>query len=147
MLQWWGRIYLILIGKIHFFIFFLASSSFGDVLKGLFDICGILGWYLKELDVAMRFAPLLCLGFLDLSFCCFIQFISEDNKGEMFWILGLTLHEELISPRVEVIKWLRIGDIVNQHTTISTSVEGSTKRLESLLTCSVPNLYFEIKYT
>ena len=51
----------IMIISLHFFIFFLTSSCFCNFLKCAFHVCSIFCWGFKELNISMRFTPLLSL--------------------------------------------------------------------------------------
>lgn len=55
--------------------------------------------------------------------------------------MGASLNQELVSPRVQGIKRLGRVDVVHQHTAVSSTIEGYTERLESLLTGRVPKLH------
>ena len=50
------------------------------------------------------------------------------------------MDQEFVSPAVEGVETLGVVDIVDQHTAVGTTIESNTKRLESLLTSSIPEL-------
>lgn len=69
-----------------------------------------------------------------------IDLVAQHDKREVLRITWAGLYEKLIAPRVQVLECVRCRHIKHQHTTVSASVEGDAKRLESFLASSVPNL-------
>lgn len=69
-----------------------------------------------------------------------INFVSNNDKWEVFWISWWCLNEELISPAVQRTESIWHGDIIYQNTAISTTVECHTQWLEPFLPCSIPDL-------
>lgn len=69
-----------------------------------------------------------------------VNLVSQHNKREVLGIPGAGLDEKLVSPAVEGFECVGGSHIKHQDTTICTSVEGYTKRLEPFLTGCVPDL-------
>lgn len=61
-------------------------------------------------------------------------------EGEALRVHRAGLDEELVSPAVKGIETLGVVDVVDEYTAVCTTVEGNTKRLESLLAGGVPEL-------
>ena len=69
-----------------------------------------------------------------------INLIAEDHEREVLWVMWAGLDKELIAPAVKCLKRFRAVDIVYEYTTVCASIEGDTKRLETFLTRSIPQL-------
>lgn len=62
--------------------------------------------------------------------------------------------DELVLPRFQVlealplgiVRYLRVGDVVDQHAAVSTPIECSTKTLKPFLTGSIPDLPHKSEY-
>lgn len=61
-------------------------------------------------------------------------------EGETLWISWACLDQELVAPAVESFETLGVVHIVDQDTTIGSTVEGDSQRLEPFLACSIPDL-------
>jgi hypothetical protein len=61
--------------------------------------------------------------------------------------VALTPHlsQKLVFPVLQMLKALDLSDVMNQNTTVSTSVERYSQRLKSFLPSCVPNLYNNAK--
>jgi hypothetical protein len=62
------------------------------------------------------------------------------HEWEALGIHRAGLDQEFVSPAVEGVETLGVVDVVDEHTAVGTTIESNTKRLESLLTSSVPEL-------
>lgn len=69
-----------------------------------------------------------------------VNFVAEHNKGEDLCVTRADLNQELISPSFKSFEGVGSGNIVHKDTTVCTSIESNTQRLEFLLPCSVPDL-------
>lgn len=73
-----------------------------------------------------------------------INLVANDYEGEIFRVTWAGLDEEFVSPTVEGLERIGIGDIVDKYTTVGSSIKCYSETLESFLTSCVPNLeYFE----
>jgi len=119
---------------------FLGKSVLGDGLESLLDIDGLLGRSLEEGDITLGCTPLLkTLGGNNTS-VLHIDLVANDNEWETIRVTRSSLDQELITPAVQVVECLCNINIKHEHTAICTTVESNTKRLETLLTGSIPNL-------
>jgi len=118
----------------------LEKSVLGDGLESLLDVDGLLGRSLEEGDVTLGLAPLLkTLGGNDTG-VLHIDLVADDDEREAIGVTRGGLDQELVAPAVEVVESLGDVDIEHEDAAISTTVEGDTKRLETLLTGSIPDL-------
>lgn len=69
-----------------------------------------------------------------------VNFISYNNKWEIFWVPGTGLDEEFVPPTVQRFECVWHCDIKHKNTTVSSPVERHTQRLKSLLSRCIPNL-------
>lgn len=69
-----------------------------------------------------------------------VNLVAEDNERKVLWVMGASLNKELIAPAVKSLKRFRAVDVVYEYTAVCASIEGDAKRLETLLTRSVPQL-------
>lgn len=77
----------------------------------------------------------------DLSLILFdVNLVPKNDKWEVLWIMWTRLNKEFVPPAVERLEALGAIDVVYKHTTISTTVERNTQRLETFLARSVPEL-------
>ena len=109
----------------------------------LLDIDRLLGRGLEVGDVALRLAPrersLLCNdAAVD------INLIAQDDEREIVGVARAGLDEELVTPRVEVVKRLWLHDVEDQHTRVSTTIKCHAERLKALLPCRVPDLHLSL---
>ena len=65
---------------------------------------------------------------------------NSTHKRKVFRISWASLYQELVSPAIQGIEALRIIDIVHEYAAVGSSIERDTQRLESFLTCCVPEL-------
>jgi len=118
----------------------LRKSVLGNGLESLFDVDSLLGRGLEERDVTLGGTPLLeTLGGNNTS-ALHIDLVADDNEWEAIRVTRSGLDQELIAPAVQVVKGLGNVNIKHENAAISTTVESNTKRLETLLTSSIPNL-------
>jgi hypothetical protein len=68
-------------------------------------------------------------------------YYTQNNEGETFRVLGISLVDEIVSPGFEVIEALLICDIVDQNAAISASVECTTYEHIILNEKSIPKLW------
>jgi len=69
-----------------------------------------------------------------------IYLVTQDDKGKVVRIMRTGLDKEFIAPTVKSLERFRTVHIIYQNTAICASVKGDTKRLEALLTRSIPQL-------
>jgi len=69
-----------------------------------------------------------------------IYLIPQDDKGKVVRIVRTGLDKEFIAPTVKSFERFRTVHIIYQNAAICASVKGDTKRLEALLTRSIPQL-------
>ena len=67
------------------------------------------------------------------------------HEWKSFWFPGAGLNEEFIPPAIEGFKAFCIVDIVHENAAVGSAIKRHPKRLESLLTCCVPNLYSSVR--
>ena len=115
--------------------------SANQLLESLLHIDVALGWSFKEQHVSILIAEvsrLLSAYFLHA--LLHVYLIAKNQEGQSLWLSGFTLGQENLLPVQDVLEGLRICDIVDNNAAICSSVECGPQGLESLLTCSVPNL-------
>lgn len=120
----------------------LLQRSTCDGLESLLDVDSFLCTGLKVRNVALALAPGHGAFLRDHAFALFnVDLVAENNEGKVFGIVRCSLDEKFVSPRIERFKGLCIVDVVAETATVSSSVEGHTKRLETFLTGGVPELH------
>jgi len=118
----------------------LLKSVLGDSLEGLLDVDGLLSRGLEEGDVTLGCAPLLeTLGGHNTG-VLHIDLVADNNEWETIRITRGSLDQELVAPAIKVVEGLGNIHIEHKNAAISTTIESDTKRLETLLTGSIPNL-------
>jgi len=55
-----------------------------------------------------------------------INFVSDDNKWEVFWVSRTGLDQELISPAVQGLECVGHSDIKHQYTAVGSTVKRYT---------------------
>lgn len=86
-------------------------------------------------------AEVFCLLLLDCAvFLSPIDLVSDHHKGEGLGHAHHGLLQERILPIGNIVEGPTIGDVVDQESTVSSSIESSAQRLIALLTCSIPDL-------
>ena len=85
-------------------------------------------------------APCLCVSGLHFTLRLLVYLITNQHKWEFIWISWCGMFNKAISPSCQVLETLLICNIVNQCTTVSTSVEGIPKWLEFFLSSCIPYL-------
>lgn len=69
-----------------------------------------------------------------------VDFVAKHDEGEVLGVAGAGLDQKLIPPAVQCLEGVRRRDVKDEHAAVGTAVERHTQRLETLLTCRVPNL-------
>ena len=69
-----------------------------------------------------------------------IQFVAQNENWHVVWILWLRLLNEVLPPSVQILKTLRVGDVVYDAAAIGSSVECAAQTLKPFLASSVPDL-------
>ena len=69
-----------------------------------------------------------------------VDFIAEYEEWNRLWVLWHGFHEEFLLPDAQVLKRLRISDVVYEHACLRTTIECPSQALKSFLTGSVPYL-------
>mmetsp|Transcript_5428 Transcript_5428/g.14687 ORF Transcript_5428/g.14687 Transcript_5428/m.14687 type:complete len:222 (-) Transcript_5428:222-887(-) len=91
-------------------------------------------------------APFLGLFWWDEPVGFLVSLVAQNDKGKegssITQSLDATSHlfYELLSPPIEAVQGVRIGDVVHQKASMRSAVEPNAERLESLLPRRVPNL-------
>jgi len=85
----------------HFVFLDLGGGLFGDFNEGFFDLGSVLGTGFIVGDVVVILAPGLGFFSSDLSFACSIDFITDQDEGEVFGVLGGALGQEFFLPGVQ----------------------------------------------
>ena len=78
----------------------------------------------------------------DLPVVLQIDFVANDQEGELVWLLWSWFRQEDILPVIKMQKWLCVCHVVNYNAAISPPIESRTQRLEPLLASSVPYLQY-----
>jgi hypothetical protein len=76
----------------------------------------------------------LAFAFLD------VYLISQYHEREVLRIMRASLNKKFVAPAVECLEGLRAIHIIDKHTTVCSTVECDTERLETFLTSGVPEL-------
>ena len=107
------------------------------------------------LDLWVLGQKLLDGGFFNFPLLLSINFVSDQDKREFFWLLWGSLVKELADPGLDVFERLNsdidysfVSNVVDQYTAISSTIESSSKTSKFLLSCSIPDLnmiYFTSK--
>ena len=82
-------------------------------------------------------------AYLPLPLVCQVQFVANEHKGKVLWVFRAGLNEEVISPPVQVLEGLEVGEIKNEDASVRPAVEGYTEALIAFLSSSVPDLLRE----
>ena len=69
-----------------------------------------------------------------------IDLVANDYEGKIFRVAWAGLDEEFVSPTIESLERIGVGDIVDKYTTVGSAIKCYSKTLESFLTSCVPNL-------
>ena len=105
------------------------------------DVCAFCSWSFFVRYVIIHLCPFLHSFYLNLPLCgSLVSFISKHKEGVVFLIFRAGLVQKVRVPLRQVFKAFRIGNIINQYARLSTSIEGNSKALVALLSCSIPNL-------
>lgn len=101
-----------------------------------------------EEHVIVFAGPLLASGGGDLAFGLLVELVPDANEGERLRVLRSRILIEAVPPAGERLKRLLISYIIDEGAAVSTAVEGVAKRLELLLSSSVPDLesYHSVVY-
>lgn len=93
-----------------------------------------------EKHVIVFAGPLLASGGGDLAFGLLVELVPDANEGERLRVLRSRILIEAVPPAGERLKGLLISYIIDEGAAVSTAVKGVAKRLELLLSSSVPDL-------
>ena len=96
---------------------------------------GLVVWH-----TSILLAPCLCVSGLHFTLRLLVYLITNQHKWEFIWISWCGMLNKAISPSCQVLEAFLICDIVNQCTTVSTSIKGIPKWLEFFLPCCIPYL-------
>lgn len=108
----------------------LRQRQLGHRLEGQVDIVSVLGRRLKVRDVVLWLAPHLCP--VPRHLIVQVALVAEHDEREVVGITGTRLYQELVVPRVEVLERVGIGDVEDEDTAVSATVEGDSEWLEAL---------------
>ena len=110
-------------------------------MERLLHIKVTFGRSLHEKHSALLFAEALELLEGDLSFFLLqVELIRNYQKGESVWRVHHGLGKEGVFPSQDVLERFLVGEVIDEETTISTSIEGCTEGLVSFLPCRIPDL-------
>lgn len=135
----------------------LGESVLSNCLKSDVDVDAFLGWCFKVWNIVFSLTPLLCTFSWYLKQWFMIQFftqnscltyssilqinlVSKNYERKVFWIPRTCLDQKLISPWIQIFKCVRSSCIKYKNTTISTTIERNTERLETFLASCIPDL-------
>ncbi len=76
----------------------MGSSGPGNSGESLFNIFVIFSTSLEILQIAVVFRPLLGLQLINLPVLLLVNFVSDDDEGEVVWVLGSALEQEFLFP-------------------------------------------------
>lgn len=127
-------------GHLHGLLSFTFESSLGHLEESLFDLGAFECTGFVEHHIVVLFSPCLSLGGGHLPVLLLIQFVSEADEREVGWVTGASIFDESLLPFVETVVRIEVSDIVTESATVSSTVESVSKRLELLLTSSIPDL-------
>ncbi len=97
-----------LIKFIHLFLLILYRSQ-SYLLEGCFNSLSVFSTSRQMFDFWMLRLKLLNAGVLNLAVLFSIDFVSDQNKWELFWLLWRSLVQKLSDPRLNVLKGLHIS--------------------------------------
>lgn len=128
--------------SIQFRLGLLLQCSPRNCLESLFDIDRFLCTSLKIGNVAFALTPShsSLLGNHPLALL-HVDLVAQNYEGEVFRIVGCSLYQEFISPRIERFEGLGVVYVVTETTAVCSTVEGDTEGLETFLTGCVPELH------
>lgn len=125
---------------VHRHVCFLFEGVPCDGLECLFYVDGLFGTGLKVGDAVLAHTPGLGSfgGYLSV---LQINLITEHHKGEVLWVSGTGLDQELVPPGVQGLEGVGGGNVEYQHTAVGTAIKRHAQRLEPLLPRCVPDLH------
>ena len=116
------------------------DPHFHHIDKGLVDTLSFFGWSFEIKHIVILFAPCLSFSGWDLPLGLLIDFVSDEDKWERFWIIRTGVLDEALLPFVKSIETCSISKVEAESATIGTSIERKSKWLEFFLTGSIPDL-------
>ena len=69
-----------------------------------------------------------------------ISFVSDQKNWKCIQVFRVWTRNKLITPSLKILKTLRIGNVVNNATAVSTSVKCFGQTFKSFFTSCIPNL-------
>lgn len=111
----------------------------GDEFESFVNIKTTFSTGFKELHIVF-FGNSFTHFFCDYFLISHISFITQKNNFDI--LSCVVLH--LSHPICDVFKWLSTGRIISHDDSLSTSIVCLSDRSESFLSCSIPNLYFNL---
>jgi hypothetical protein len=81
---------------------------------------------------------LIMVSYLSLS--SLICFVSKNEEREVIRVFRVGLDKEILAPEVKVLEASCISDIIDQHTSLSSTIECHSQTLIPFLSSSVPDL-------
>ena len=116
------------------------DQVFCDALKSILHISAFESRCLFVRHVIIFSSPVFNHMLRSCSVLLKVLFVSYQEKGELFWVLRHCFVQELLSPCGQILETNWVRYIINQNTCLSSSIEGSTQALISLLSSCIPNL-------
>ena len=95
----------------------------------------------KVWDISIGCTPSFCLFFSDLSFICFITFVTYQDKRKLLWLTWSSVFKKTFFPGSCIIKGGFSSDVESDSTAISASVESISYGVILFLASSIPYLY------
>ena len=121
-------------------IWLSLNTHFNHLNECFIDALSFFSWGLKIKHIIIFLAPRLCFLSSDFSLTLSINFISNQNEWECFWIIWSCIFNKAGLPVIKCVETSRISKIETKCTAISSSVECKPKGLEFLLSSCIPNL-------
>lgn len=127
---------------VELFVLLLLQRVACNHVKGLVNVDRLLRTRLEQRQVAQVLRKRLrLLRAHSLLRLVNVHLVADDDKGEALRVLHVGLDEELVLPQRHILKRLRVRHVIDEDTTVRTSVKGHAQRLESLLASGVPKLH------
>ena len=111
--------------EISLHLYLALESLCGEDFEGFFDIDILPRWSLQKLH-ALSLGILLCLLFFDAAIFLIIDLVANNHERERLRHAHHRLLKERIFPIWDVVKRPIVGDVVDQKSTVSPSVERSS---------------------
>ena len=116
------------------------QAFFDQTCEGFFDSHVVSCACFYVLQAAFFFSPGFDFFFFDEHFVSEVGFVANYQKWELFFIDGVSVGKESVSPGVQMLVTLPVTSAEHDCASVCSPVEGNSKRLEPFFPCSVPDL-------